>query len=818
MSKDTAERKEKNLFQGAIEVTGALHEKEAISYVPVPHAPMSAAAKNAPTWRIRISSINDTAMQAGFELNGEVVLGRDVEAANMVNLKKWFPDLQGVSRKHLALRPTTTNLYAIDIGSTNGTWRNGRSIGFNSPTPINNGDVLDLGGTQLLINIVDRPNLQTGMLQEKLDLADALSQMAKAITSQLDPDEVLLKVLETAQILTSADETAIWLMDEASGELFLEVQQGIEDEQIRRMRLPASEDNLVGKVLKTSEPLRAYRKPGEEQIKVKTGYLVESLLFVPITLGGVTFGVIGAGQRKSGKPFSQRDERLLIAIADFAAIAIQNARLYKATDIALARRVQELTALNEVARAVTSSLDLSRVYDVLVEQVMRNWPVKSVQLYLYNETVGGLFPLVFGKNLQRPRPISRGIMWQVAQRRKPVFTNNAPGHKDFAPTTDMLDSETLPKSMACVPLSIKDKVVGVLTLFDKQDGDFTLEDVARLEAFSHPVATAVENARLFAESRRQQAAILATARTINEPLIIMDDQGSVLVSNEAAQELLNTNMSQLFDAISRSVGRTTEVMVADNTYLATSQHLPEVGTIAVMQDITYVKQLEKDRAEFMRALSHDLKSPLTSIKGFAQLLSKVMTLNEKGERFVGQIISATERMLEMIHHLLQVTHEDLVELERTAVDLHSIIAEVIDDVEGAALSKSIDILFDSNGEPYRILADPVRLYHMTLNLIDNAIKYSPVETKVKVLLNYTPENVVIEVEDEGYGIPQEDLPRVFEKFYRGKQTAGQHGTGVGLSVVAAIAQAHEGKATAENRPAGGSVFRVILPGKLRTDG
>lgn len=817
MPKDTGEHKSDKLFHEAIEVTSTLDEQSQVSFEPMPHPSDYEPIQNAPIWRVRFGSATETGVQFGLELNGEVILGRDTESSSILDLKKYFPDLQGVSRQHLMLRPTTTNLYAIDVGSTNGTWRNGRSIGVNNPTPLNNGDVLDLGGLQIMINIIDRPNMQTGTLQEKLDLADALSQMAKAITSQLDPDEVLHKVLETAQFLTSADETAIWLIDESTGELFLEAEQGIEDEKIRRMRLPASEDNLVGKVLTTSEPLRAFRKPGEEQIKVKTGYLVESLLFVPITLGGVTFGVIGAGQRKTGKAFSQRDERLLIATADFAAIAIQNARLYQATDKALARRVKELTALNEVARAVSSSLDLSRVYNVLVEQVTKNWPVQSVQVYLHNDKVGGLFPLVFGKNVSRPRPINRGIIWQVAESKKALFTNDATQHQAYHPNFDHVEGQQT-NSIACVPLTIKEKVVGVLALFNRKEGEFTLEDMARLEAFSHPVATAVENARLFAESRRQQAAILATARTINEPLIILDEQGNVLVSNEAAQELLASNMGQLFDGISRSVGRTAEVIINERIYLATSQHLPEVGTISVMQDITYVKQLEKDRAEFMRALSHDLKSPLTSIKGFAQLLGKVMTLNEKGERFVDQIVSATERMLEMIHQLLQVTHEEVVELERVAVDMHSIVAEVMEDLEGAALGKSIDLLFDTTGDSYMILGDAVRLYHMTLNLVDNAIKYSPEKTNVKIWLNYTPEEVVIEVQDEGQGIPEGDLHRVFEKFYRGKHTGGQQGTGVGLSVVAAIAKAHEGTASVYNRDEGGAGFKVTLPGKLRTDG
>ncbi len=814
MPEETGEPISNRLFHGMEKATRNLSGRSAIAFEPVPHDPDSEIAQNAPIWRIRLSQVDPPYTQLGLELNGEVILGRDTEEFQVIDLKKHLSDAQGVSRKHVMLRPTPTNLYAIDLNSTNGTWRNGRSIGINNPTPISNGDILDLGGIQILINIAKRPNMQTGVLQQTLDLADALSQIAKAITSQLNPDEVLHKVLETAQTLTGADEAAIWLIDENSGELFLEAEQGIEDEKIRRMRLPASADNLVGRVLTTSQPLRTFRKPGEEQIKVKTGYLVESLLFVPITLGGVTFGVIGVGQRKTGKAFSQRDEQLLIAVADFAAIAIQNARLYHATDQALARRVKELVALNEVARSVSSSLDLAQVYNVLVEQINKNWPVQYVKLYLYNEGAGGLFPLMFGKNVQRPQPINNGLMWQVTQTRQPIMSNEPITHPAYVPTADDIDGRA-PESIVCVPLTIKERVVGVLSLINKKNGEFVREDLGLLESFAHPIATALENARLFAESRRQQAAILATSQTIHEPLIILDEQGNVLVSNQAARELLQNNLSQLFDGISRSVGRTIEVKIGKNTYLATSQHMPDVGTIAVMQDITYVKQLEKDRAEFMRALSHDLKSPLTSIKGFAQLLNKVVTLNEKGTQFVNQIVSATDRMLEMIYHLLQVTHEDTVELERTVVDMGNLVGEAINDLNGAALSKSIDVLFETVGKPFRIMGDPIRLYHLTLNLVDNAIKYSPPQTTVRVLLTYAAYGVTLEVQDEGYGLAKEDLPRLFEKHFRGKHTAHQEGSGVGLSVVKAIVKAHEGEISAANRPEGGAVFKVELPVKLR---
>jgi two-component system sensor histidine kinase MprB len=125
------------------------------------------------------------------------------------------------------------------------------------------------------------------------------------------------------------------------------------------------------------------------------------------------------------------------------------------------------------------------------------------------------------------------------------------------------------------------------------------------------------------------------------------------------------------------------------------------------------------------------------------------------------------------------------------------------------------LTYEVKGEPYQILGDEMRLYHMALNLVDNAIKYSPEHTTVSVQLTYNKVEVVLHVYDEGPGIAEEDLERVFDKYYRGAKAKAQPGAGVGLSVVASIAAAHGGRATVRNRPEGGAAFLISLPGSLR---
>ncbi|MFW5940459.1 MAG: GAF domain-containing protein [Chloroflexota bacterium] len=792
-----------------------------VEYRSVPEKIPDGEEQPQPVWRVKFTPATDPSQQFGLQINGEVIFGRQPGAEDkgkLVDLGRFGAEALGVSRRHIMIRPTTTNLFIVDLGSTNGTFRNGRSIGSHTPYSLVDHDVVTLGKLPLVIEIVERPSLPVSEAQDQLDLAASLLQIAKSITSQLDLDDALNQVAETARGLTSAGETGIWLVDEDSGELLLEAQRGIGDGKLRRMRLPTDGDSLVGEVLRTNKPLRTSRRPGEEEIKVKTGYLVEALVYVPITLGGVTFGVLSAVHREVGKKFSERDEQLLEAIADFAAIAIQNARLYHRTDAALERRLKELAALNRLSFTLSSSLNLNEVYEVLVEQVNRYWPVDVVNLFLLDEAGEQLRRHGEGKpphGDDKTFPVKRGIVGKVARSGKLIVSNDVQSDPDLVEAIDAAGAEEV-RSLVCVPLRVQDRTVGVLALLNKSDGNFTEEDVIRLRAFTSPVATAVENARLYAESERRRRAIQATARMLPQPLLILDESGHLLVTNDAAQRLLSTNMSDLFEAVSSGVGRTTEVEIGDQTFLSTVEHVDDVGTIVVMQDITYVKKLEADRSDFMHALSHDMRNPLTSIVGYTQVMDKTLPPDEKYRLYLERIRMSADRMLEMVNQLLHtVDAEGIEQLDRQPCYLRPILEKVHQDVEGIAMGKAIAIDLRCYGEEYPMLVDRNRLYHAILNLVENAIKYSPAESRVEVTAIFEHEETVIRVADEGPGIAEEDLSLVFEKYYRGAQATAQAGNGLGLAVVRSIVAAHAGTVSVANRPEGGAEFTIHLPPSAR---
>lgn len=299
-------------------------------------------------WRVVFELAYDSSVQTVLDIRDEIVIGRDQgEATDIINLVSYDEAEQaGVSRRHLTVRPTQSQLYIADIGSTNGTRLNGDKIGQQIPYSLNNGDYLEVGRLELIVRILKKPGGNTTLLNDNADFFEVLTSIASSITAQTTVEDALKQAIEMTIAHVSSTEASIWLVDVQSGELFLEAEKGIEDENIHQMRLSVN-DTIAGDVIRTGKPIRVNSENGQASIKVKTGYLVNAMLYVPLKLGGVAFGVLSAAHRE-GDVFNDREEKLMMSIAELTAIAVQNARHHESASSALARKGKILTALNYV--------------------------------------------------------------------------------------------------------------------------------------------------------------------------------------------------------------------------------------------------------------------------------------------------------------------------------------------------------------------------------------------------------------------------------------------------------------------------------------
>jgi K+-sensing histidine kinase KdpD len=281
----------------------------------------------------------------GVEINGEVIMGRSNGAPDIVTFfSEETADSLGVSRAHVMLRPTENKLYIIELGSTNGTFLNGHSIGVNMPHSLSDGDYLIIGRMEVMVRIIQRPApAQRSHQAIKENIDDSLSMIARSIMSQVTQNQVMEKALDMILVYIAACEATIWLVDDQTGELLLKAGRGVENNKNLRLAINRA---LPGKVIETGEPLRVNRPVNGDPIKVATGYLVEAVIYVPLIIGGVAVGVLSAAHRQTGEIFTKAEEKLLQIIADLTATATQNARRFEATDEALKRRITVITALN----------------------------------------------------------------------------------------------------------------------------------------------------------------------------------------------------------------------------------------------------------------------------------------------------------------------------------------------------------------------------------------------------------------------------------------------------------------------------------------
>ena len=325
-----------------------------------------------------------------------------------------------------------------------------------------------------------------------------------------------------------------------------------------------------------------------------------------------------------------------------------------------------------------------------------------------------------------------------------------------------------------------------------------------------------------------------------EGVIALDDQHRIILANPAAGRLLsfdpveseqkpimqvvrNHTIHEMLQGPEQPQGtRRVEIQSGDEqsrsvgvtaTFLAGES---PTRCILVLQDITELRKLEAMRQEFVANVSHELKTPLSSIKAYSEtLLSGAINDANNNSRFVLRIEEQAERLHELILDMLSLAR---IESGQQAFDIVNVrVADVVEDcfaeAQASADSKGIQLITNDSPQSLEVRADEEGARQILNNLISNAVKYTPEGGEVGVEWSRTESTVVVKVRDTGIGISAEHLPRVFERFYRVDKARSRElgGTGLGLSIVKHLAQSFGGTVDVESQPGKGSTFAVSLP-------
>jgi PAS domain S-box-containing protein len=537
--------------------------------------------------------------------------------------------------------------------------------------------------------------------------------------------------------------------------------------------------------------------------------------------------------------FTAEHLALVEIIAGGAGIAVLNARLYEESR----RQARVMTALAESAMTITASLKLEEVLRRILERTQAALRVEAVSLSLVDPdthepviraaTVGGS-PVPAGRRLPR----DRGITAWVAREGRGVIVPEV--HKDsrFDPDADSLPG-LQPRAAACAPIRSRGLVTGALQAMNPSEGTFDPDTLLVLTGLGSLAGTAIQNAQLF---ERLQAAHLRYRELFEDsinPVLITDWHGNILEANRQAEQITglaclpgstvgrleildHQHLGPNFENL--SLGRTLsyEAALCPENGLpipvqvnARQIDLEDGGRVQwILRDLSAEKNLEHLRADLFSTIYHDLRSPLSNLHSSLEMIQAIAPKSDPNlEPLVEIALRSTSRAQRLASSLL-----DIQRLEagqpvgvRGRVPVETLVAESVEAVRYSAENREIDLQFSLEPGLPPVCIDGEMIGRVLINLLENAIKYSPQGSKITGTVQRAQDWVQVGVQDSGPGIPAADLERVFDKFTRLRPVGSSKGNGIGLAFCRLAVEGHGGRIWVESEPGAGSHFKFLLP-------
>jgi PAS domain S-box-containing protein len=687
---------------------------------------------------------------------------------------------------------------------------------------------------------------------EAADRARRLQRVAERLAEAVTPEEVLDAVLTEGVRAAEARAGAIGVLSADGTSVELLAQQGYDPAVMTGWAsFPLDADLPMSQVVRTGAALfiPSLRERNELfPALAHQGQEGHAVVVVPLAVGGRVFGAMSLSF-DDDIDFGLERREMKMTLARQAAQALARSRLLEAEQ-ALRKR---MTFLAEASDLLASSLDYNRTLRQLARlsvPSLADWcaiDILGPNGEIERLTVAHQDPekVRWARELQErypPDPKAPHGVAQVLRSGEPEFLPEFPPEVldeaigDDQELRRIVDELGLRASI-CVPLKARGRILGALTLIAAETHPlYTQADFELATELAHRAAVAVDNARLFREAERGANAAQALAY-VADGVVLLDREGRVRHWNGAAAAI--TGVAEE-DALGRPVR---EVVSGWDTLAALVPLVPPgraprpvtlplahagrerwvavtgvgfgQGTVYALQDVTEEHALEKTRSDFVATASHELRTPLAAVYGAVRTLrrSDVELSEDDRTLFLEMIESEATRLATIIDQILLTGQLDAgaVEIDATECDPAEIAASVIDSA-AVHVPEDISLALDPDGSP-RIVCDENKLRQVLVNLLDNAIKYSPGGGRVEIRLRRETSHCLIEVVDDGLGIPMDERNRIFEKFYRldPQQTKGVGGSGLGLYICRELVERMNGQLTVASEPGRGSTFTVELP-------
>lgn len=572
--------------------------------------------------------------------------------------------------------------------------------------------------------------------QQQARLA-ALYQVSSHLGASLDPNEVINQVMDAIMELTGAERAVMMLYDNSSGEL-----------QVRASRVKGADEALdapslqisrtvVERAIATGHAILTNNAQEDDRFSTQqsvVGLQLRSIMCSPLRIRGYTLGAVYVDNRLYSSVFADGDLDLLVAFANQAAVALDNARLFTQTDQALARRVEEMTLFQRIDQQLTKSLDLDRVMNLALEWALRLTNADGGTIGIIEQGAEDEEPmlrLLGHRRAAKPSQAKNGTARLVAPTHpllRDVLDNGRAVMISDASESTTIDGTAVASQLA-VPVKREGDVIGLITLESLTPNGLDKEDMAFVERLADRAAVAMKNAQLYEE----------------------------------------------------------------------------------------IQAINKAKTDFVSLVTHELRLPLTSIKGYSDLLNSGMAgaLNEQQTQFLEVIRRNLLRMSVLISDLSDINRVEAgrMQFENKSFDMRDVVEDTADNFREALAKKEQSLTVEMPDDLPPVYADAKRMSQVLNNLVSNAHKYTGENGRITIRVLVLPAALMVQVQDNGLGISVENQAKLFTQFFRAEDQAvrDQTGWGLGLSIVKKMVEAQGGEIGFESELGTGSTFLFTIP-------
>lgn len=559
------------------------------------------------------------------------------------------------------------------------------------------------------------------------------------------------------------------------------------------------------------------------------------------------------------------DQALLSTIAN---IATQVGRVIERTQSST-----ELNALYNATSYLFSADSLQDLAQQIVSSVVTEFQQVDCGLLLIDKQTGALLRAArTGENRTMPGTVllldGPGLVPKAIRESRLLYAPDVELEPDYMPSVESTRSELI------VPLKTTKTLLGVLDLQSTEIDNFTLSDQRILSAFAERAAAAIEIMQLVEEINqyanqlehrvverthelnRAKERAEAILNNSSDAIILTDAVGKIQQTNHSFNTQLGYDVDELFgcelttilapesgdrfttvlsDVTSNKQSRRMEIVVhrKDGTQLPVDIALSsfaekeQTGLVFSLRDITEQKQLEYELREafqrqkelielktrFVSMVSHEYRTPLAAIMTSSTILQDYndRLTDERRKAHFSTIQTQVHRLTDLLEQVLQINKAESVglELNREIIDIVAFCRELVENMHQLNGQRRIEFIV--LGQPVLVNADMKLIRQIINNLMSNALKYSPAEGTIWVTLSFEAEQLLLEVQDEGIGIPKEDQEQLFTMYHRAKNVGDIQGTGLGLVIIKQAVEAHEGTISVESQVGKGTTFQIALP-------